>query len=123
MNSKLPRLFPVNSIGIEIVGTTIKGSFGISIQLSDIVRWPNRGEIKRIGKERRLYLYNGDLLLLDSIAPDGGGLPDSFGLTFKRVVETSVDFKSKTQYITAIFTTFDILNSVERMHEFRGYDS
>jgi hypothetical protein len=122
MNSKLPGLLPANSIAIQIVGTTARGSFGVDLSLTNIARWPNRGEIKQIGNERRLYLYSGDLLLFETDSFTYG-LPDSFGLRFKRVVETYVDFKAKVQHITAIFKTFDILNSIETMHEFTGYDS
>jgi hypothetical protein len=104
-----------NSIGIRIEGT------GAEIRLLNMEQWPNRGEFKRIGHTRKFYLYNGDKELVETSVVQGQ-LPDAFGLRFKRVAETHVDFKSKVQSITAIFTTYDILNSIEIMHEFRGYD-
>jgi hypothetical protein len=116
MNNKLPALMKTNSIGIQIEGT------GSEIRLSDIDRWPNRGEFKQLGSTRKLSLYNGDKLLLETSC-NQAQLPDIFGLRFKRVVATHVDFKSKLQNITAIFKTYDLLNAVEDMHEMTGYDS
>jgi len=116
MNNKLPALMKSNSIGIEIEGVNM------SIRLSDIDCWPNRGEFKRIGQKRHFYLYNGEKLLLETSLYQGA-LPDIFGLRFKRVRETHVDFKTKVQCMTAIFTTYDIINAVEEMHELTGWDS
>ena len=113
---------PENAIEIQIVGTNKNSSFGVSLALTNIPSWPNRCEIKRLGSERRLYLYSGDRLLLDTLPPVASDvLPDVFGLRFKRVVYTYVDFKAKTQHITAIFTIYEI--SIEIMHEFSGWDA
>jgi hypothetical protein len=117
MNNKLPALMKENAIGIQIEGTDSE------IYLSDIDRWPNRGEFKQLGRVRKLFLYNGDKLLLETAGCRQAQLPDIFGLRFKRVVTTHVDFKSKIQNITAIFKTYDLLNAVEEMHEMTGYDA
>ena len=116
MNNKLPTLMKSNSIAISIEGTAS------TFALIDIDRWPNRGEFKQLGQIRKLYLYNGETQLLEAAAYQGQ-LPDIFGLRFKRVVATHVDFKSKFQTMTVVFKTYDLLNAVEDMHEMTGYDS
>src|SRR5262252_2652675 len=113
MNNKLPALMKTNAINIQIEGVNL------NICLADIDCWPNRGEFKQIGQARKLYLYNGDKLLVETSLYQGE-LPDIFGLRFKRVVNTHVDFKTKVQTMTTIFKTYDILNAVEDMHEITG---
>jgi hypothetical protein len=117
-NAKLPGLMKANSIGIQIEGAASE------IRLHNIDCWPNRGEFKQLRgwKDRKLSLYNGDKFLLEVYCAQEN-LPDIFGLQFKRVVDTHVDFKSKVQNITAIFKTYDIVNAVEDMHLQTGYDS
>jgi hypothetical protein len=104
-----------NSIRIQIQGADGE------VHLQNIERWPNRCEIKRVGAARAMYFYSGDTLLGET-GVYTGKLPDAFGLQFKRVVSTHVDFKTKSQSITAIFTTYDILNNLGIMHELTGYD-
>ena len=118
MELKYPKLMEKNNLSISIEGDR-NGSY----VLFNAKCWPNRGEIKQVGSAPKFYLYasDGTVLLETTTLPHK--LPDIFGLRFKRVISTHVDFKTKIQAISAIMIPLDIINNMETMHEQYNYDN
>ena len=109
----LPKLMRNSELDIHVSSSTAMPGF--NLHLSGVTSWPSVARWE--DKTQMLSLFNkdGEMIYEHSLFGIGSDMLPNFGLVFVGVTESTVDFKTKTQRISAKMRVID-LDAHENIH-------
>jgi hypothetical protein len=108
----LPKLMKNSTLTIDIVSEVMPE---FSVCIHGATSWPSVVRLDENGKMLRFFDMNGTLVHEEPPTVNLRDLMPNFGLIFTGVTESTVDFKSKSQFIAAKMRTID-LDAEENVH-------